>query len=176
MDVSSNEGKCSCFHFELDLGVCEQRDTQQTIHELVKSKKTIIEKDQYLPILLVEDSEINIIVAQAILEQFPVKVDVAKNGVQAIKMMNQNQQSGKKHYRAVFMDCQMPEMDGYQTSIQLRKKEEYNNLPIIAMTANAMKGDKEKCLAAGMSDYISKPIKIKVIEEKLLKWLCINRL
>jgi CheY-like chemotaxis protein len=126
--------------------------------------------------LLVEDSEINIIVAQAILEQFPVKVDVAKNGVQAIKMMNQNQQSGKKNYQAVFMDCQMPEMDGYQTSIQLRKKEEYNNLPIIAMTANAMKGDKEKCLAAGMSDYISKPIKIKVVEEKLLKWLCINRL
>jgi signal transduction histidine kinase/CheY-like chemotaxis protein len=176
MDVSSNEGKGSCFHFDLDLGVCEQRDTQQAIHELVESKKTNIEKDQYLPVLLVEDSEINIIVAQAILEQFPVKVDVAKNGVQAIKMMNQNQQSGKKNYQAVFMDCQMPEMDGYQTSIQLRKKEEYNNLPIIAMTANAMKGDKEKCLAAGMSDYISKPIKIKVVEEKLLKWMCINRL
>ena len=176
MDVSSNEGKGSCFYFTLDLGVCEH-STYQAIHgEVVENKKTIIEKDQYLPILLVEDSEINIIVAQAILEKFPVKVDVAKNGVQAIKMMNQNQQSGKKHYQAVFMDCQMPEMDGYQTSIQLRKKEEYNNLPIIAMTANAMKGDKEKCLAAGMSDYISKPIKIKVIEEKLLKWMSINRL
>jgi signal transduction histidine kinase/CheY-like chemotaxis protein len=177
MGVSSNEGKGSCFYFTLDLGVCEQHSTHQTVHgEVVENKKTIIEKDQYLPILLVEDSEINIIVAQAILEKFPVKVDVAKNGVQAIKMINQNQQSGKKHYQAVFMDCQMPEMDGYQTSIQLRKKKEYNNLPIIAMTANAMKGDKEKCLAAGMSDYISKPIKIKVIEEKLLKWMCINRL
>jgi signal transduction histidine kinase/CheY-like chemotaxis protein len=177
MGVSSNEGKGSCFYFTLDLGVCEQHSTHQTVHgEVVENKKTIIEKDQYLPILLVEDSEINIIVAQAILEKFPVKVDVAKNGVQAIKMINQNQQSGKKHYQAVFMDCQMPEMDGYQTSIQLRKKKEYNNLPIIAMTANAMKGDKEKCLAAGMSDYVSKPIKIKVIEEKLLKWMCINRL
>jgi response regulator RpfG family c-di-GMP phosphodiesterase len=78
------------------------------------SKNTIIEKDKYLPVLLVEDSEINIVVAQAILESFPIKVDVAKNGAQAIKMINQNWQSGSERYQAVFMDCQMPEMDGYQ--------------------------------------------------------------
>jgi CheY-like chemotaxis protein len=140
------------------------------------SKNTIIEKDKYLPVLLVEDSEINIIVAQALLDSFPIKVDVAKNGVQAIEMINQNWQNGSERYQAVFMDCQMPEMDGYQASMELREKDEYKNLPIIAMTANAMKGDKEKCLAAGMSDYITKPIEIKIIEEKLLKWLSISPL
>ena len=101
---------------------------------------------------------------------------MAKNGVQAIEMIDDNRQSANEHYQAVFMDCQMPEMDGYQASRKLREKDEYKNLPIIAMTANAMKGDREKCLSAGMSDYISKPFEHEIIEEKLLKWLSITPL
>jgi signal transduction histidine kinase/CheY-like chemotaxis protein len=194
IDVSSDEGKGSRFNFsiELDASKQEQANTETGIDNIVAQyeknniekeiieKKTIeketIEKDQYLPVLLVEDSETNIIVAQVLLENFPLKIDVARNEFQAIEMINQNQKSDKEHYQAVFMDCQMPEMDGYQASSQLREKLEYKNLPIIAMTANAMEGDKEKCLAAGMSDYISKPIELEVIEEKLFKWLKIRRL
>jgi signal transduction histidine kinase/CheY-like chemotaxis protein len=177
IDVSSNEGKGSRFHFSINLGICKQPDKEEEINTVAtKNKITIFEKNDYLPILLVEDIEINIIVAQALLENFPLKIDVAKNGIQAIEMINQNWQSGNEHYRAIFMDCQMPEMDGYQATMKLREKEEYKNLPIIAMTANAMKGDKEKCLGAGMSDYICKPIEAKIIEEKLLKWLHISPL
>lgn len=177
IDVSSDEGKGSRFHFAIDLDVSEQLDAEKCMNdEIAENKQKVIEKDQYLSVLLVEDNNINIIVAQALFEKFPLKVDVAKNGLQAIEMINHNRQSGNEHYQAVFMDCQMPEMDGYQASRQLREKDEYKNLPIIAMTANAMKGDREKCLAAGMSDYMSKPIEPEVIEDKLLKWLNISPL
>ncbi|MFT4908170.1 MAG: signal transduction histidine kinase/CheY-like chemotaxis protein [Oleispira sp.] len=175
--VSSDEEKGSRFHFSIIVGIGKQPDTEKHIKTTVtKNKLTVIEKNNYLPVLLVEDTEINIIVAQALLEIFPLKIDVAKNGIQAIEMINQNWQSGNAHYQAIFMDCQMPEMDGYQATMKLREKEEYKTLPIIAMTANAMKGDKEKCLAAGMSDYICKPIEAKIIAEKLLKWLNISPL
>jgi signal transduction histidine kinase/ActR/RegA family two-component response regulator len=176
IEVSSTEGKGSSFNFTIDL-VTPEFNTNKTIEiEANKNKEIIITKDHYLPVLLVEDNEINIIIAQALLENFPLKVDVAKNGVQAIEMLQQNKESSEEDYKAVFMDCQMPEMDGYQATVHLREQDEYKNLPIIAMTANAIKGDKEKCLDAGMSDYISKPIELTIIAEKLLKWLKVNPL
>jgi CheY-like chemotaxis protein len=120
-----------------------------------------------LCILLVEDVKINIIVATTMLCALGHQVDVAENGIQALEAMR------KKEYDLVFMDCQMPEMDGYQCTRQLRQALDVlsnHNVPVIAMTAHAMTGDREKCLAAGMDDYISKPIDSEQLRSVVLRW------
>jgi PAS domain S-box-containing protein len=120
-----------------------------------------------LRILLVEDVKINIIVATTMLCALGHQVDVAENGIQALESMR------KKEYDLVFMDCQMPEMDGYQCSRQLRQALDVvknQDVPVIAMTAHAMAGDREKCLAAGMDDYISKPIDSEQLRDIVSRW------
>ncbi len=122
-------------------------------------------------ILLVEDNSINTQVALKILNQFSYNIDVASNGLEAIQMARH------KSYDLIFMDCQMPEMDGYTATAQIRKHEKKlgKHTIIVAMTAYALKGDKEKCLLAGMDDYISKPIDINELRAILKKWLNKNR-
>lgn len=123
-------------------------------------------------ILLVEDNRINQAVIIGILNNFGLSCDVANNGVEALQMLETSPRD--LPYDILIMDCQMPEMDGYQTTKEIRKGNvgaRYVEVPIIAMTANAMKGDKEKCLAVGMSDYTSKPVNAKTIYEKLVQWL-----
>lgn len=115
-------------------------------------------------ILIVEDNEINQEVAREILSSSVGEIDLANDGKQAVEMVN------NKFYDCVLMDIQMPVMDGYQAAEAIRKKYAYDDLPIIAMTANAMDGDKEKCLEAGMNDYVSKPIRIKSFFDTLNKW------
>lgn len=172
IEVSSEEHKGSIFLFSLKLNVPEVDDIQE---EVCNSRvPPNLHQDHIYPVLLVEDNEINILVALTILEGYPLKVDVAKNGIQAIEMINRNYLSEDSNYCAIFMDCQMPKMDGYETSTILRQRPEFKDLPIIAMTAHAMKGDREKCLVAGMSDYITKPVEPKILEEKLSQWLSIN--
>ena len=122
-------------------------------------------------VLLVEDNRINQLVALAVLKQFNLTADIANHGVEALKMLADTPE--KSSYTIVLMDCQMPEMDGYQTSKNIRKGsagQQYINIPIIAMTANAMKGDKDKCLDAGMSDYLTKPINTDKLLVKLKHW------
>jgi len=109
-------------------------------------------------ILVVEDNLVNQTVAKRMLVKGGFEVDVAENGEQAVdKVM------GSTHYDLVFMDCQMPRMDGYEAARRIREFESRSNesirIPIIALTANAMQGDREKCLEAGMDDYIPKPVK-----------------
>ncbi|WP_298232622.1 response regulator [uncultured Azohydromonas sp.] len=108
-----------------------------------------------LRVLLAEDNEVNRILAQAHLEALGCEVTLAANGVEAL----QRWQEG--HHDLVLMDCQMPELDGYQATRRLRKLEQAQpgrpRTPIVALTANAMEGDRERCLAAGMDDYLSKP-------------------
>ena len=120
-------------------------------------------------VLLVEDTPINQLVVSGILSAFDIQCDVANNGLVAIDMMLRS-----NNYDVIFMDCQMPEMDGYTATKVIREGkagEYYRSIPIIAMTANAMKGDEEICLNAGMNDYISKPISAQIIKEKLKIWL-----
>ena len=110
--------------------------------------------DGGLRILLVEDNRINQRVAVRILEKEGHHVTIAEDGKKALKAVEHNT------FDLVFMDVQMPEMDGYETTAEIRAREQATgrHLPIVAMTARAIKGDRERCLAAGMDDYISKPV------------------
>ncbi len=116
-------------------------------------------------VLLVEDNPINQQVAVEILESARVRVDIASNGVEAVRMVDQ------KHYDAVLMDIQMPEMDGYEATAHIREKTQHENLPIIAMTAHAIAGYRDECLAAGMNDYLTKPIEPDRLFETLAIWI-----
>jgi len=123
-------------------------------------------------ILLVEDNAINQMVALNLLEDLSLSADVAGNGVEGIAALKGA--PNQAPYQVVLMDCQMPEMDGYEATRQIRLGSAgamNQDIPIIAMTANAMKGDKEKCLAAGMNDYLSKPIDTQLLAHKLTQWL-----
>ena len=116
-------------------------------------------------VLVVEDNPVNQKVALRILEKAGHKVDVADNGKEAVKAI------GNASYDIVFMDVQMPEMDGYEATREIRgMAPEYRELPVIAMTAHAMKGDREKCIASGMDDYISKPVVPKALLEMVQRW------
>jgi CheY-like chemotaxis protein/HPt (histidine-containing phosphotransfer) domain-containing protein len=119
-------------------------------------------------VLLVEDNPVNRQVAQRLLTLTGLTLDCAENGKEAIDLLQ------KGAYDAVLMDCQMPVMDGYSATRERRAIESAGRLqriPIIAMTANAMVGDREKCLASGMDDYLSKPLNRALLEETLRRWL-----
>lgn len=122
-------------------------------------------------LLLVEDNPINQEVALGILEEICLHADTANNGVEALQVLRESTQSSP--YHLILMDCQMPEMDGYQTTKEIRIGDGIPNpsIPIVAMTANAMKGDREKCITAGMDDYLTKPIDPEELTKKLEKWL-----
>jgi len=125
-------------------------------------------------ILLVEDNKTNQLVASGILEEFNITTHIAENGIEALEILNN--QDIKEQFLLILMDCQMPEMDGYEASSAIREGsagEKYKNISIIAMTANAMKGDREKCMVAGMDDYITKPIDpdelLKILQKYISK-------
>jgi signal transduction histidine kinase/CheY-like chemotaxis protein len=121
-------------------------------------------------VLVVEDNAVNQMVAARLLEKLGCRVDVAANGREAVEMV------GLLPYDAIFMDCQMPEMDGFEATQEIRRREGSSvRRPIIAMTANAMQGDRERCLDVGMDDYVSKPIRkadlTAALKRRLLKSL-----
>jgi PAS domain S-box-containing protein len=116
-------------------------------------------------LLLVEDNLMNQEIAVEILEKVGIRVDVANNGAEALEKIEQTQ------YDGVLMDCQMPVMDGYEATSIIRQNPLYDTLPIIAMTANTMEGDREKCLIHGMNDHIAKPLDVIKFFETLSKWI-----
>ena len=116
-------------------------------------------------VLVAEDNAINQELAVALLEGFGLEVVVADNGDQALQRL------ARGHFDAVLMDCQMPVMDGYEATRAIRESERWSRLPIIAMTANVMSGDREKAFAAGMNDYVTKPIDPEQLFATLARWI-----
>ncbi len=118
-----------------------------------------------LRILVADDNPVNQAVAKHMLKNLGHSVDVVDHGLEALKALSAFQ------YDLVLMDCQMPELDGYETTRAIRRQEGHGqHLPIVAMTSHAMEGDREKCLNAGMDDYLTKPIQVKELHEKVKFW------
>jgi signal transduction histidine kinase/CheY-like chemotaxis protein/HPt (histidine-containing phosphotransfer) domain-containing protein len=141
-----------------------ESDRLITQYSLKKESKKFSAK-----VLLAEDNIVNQKVATGVLHKLGCTVDLAINGIEAVSLMEKN------YYDIVFMDCQMPRMDGYEATAEIRKLENKTkanrHLPIIALTANALTGDREICIAAGMDDYISKPFSHDRILKVLECWL-----
>ena len=121
-----------------------------------------------LRVLVAEDNETNQDVAAGMLKKIGCRVDLASDGREALRA------AGKRDYDLIFMDCQMPVLDGYEATAAIRRDEQANtankHTPIIAVTANALEGDREKCIAAGMDDYISKPFRLQELSSLIQRW------
>jgi PAS domain S-box-containing protein len=121
---------------------------------------------QGLHVLVVEDNQVNQLVAVGLLESLGCEVDVAADGVEAVALL-----TGPHDYAAVLMDCRMPRLDGFDATRQVRRHEgDGQRVPIIAMTASALEGERERCLAAGMDDYLTKPVDAGELERVVAAW------
>ncbi len=117
-------------------------------------------------VLVVEDNALNQMVAEAVVTKLGYQVDLVVNGEEALHAIS------AVEYSAVLMDCHMPVMDGFTATVEIRRRQaSRSRVPIIAMTAGAMTQDRDKCLAVGMDDYVSKPVKAEVLAEVLAKWI-----
>jgi signal transduction histidine kinase/CheY-like chemotaxis protein len=172
--VESEEGKGTTFSFTAVYSVTKNNAISPAeIQDYPGENKELYgDEDCYrffdAHILVVEDNQTNQIVIRGMLENLGCRIDMAENGLEAVEA------TGSTPYDLVFMDCHMPRMDGYEASKKIRQNAaqyQERHLPIIALTAHAMKGDKEKCLAAGMDDYLSKPCSTSLVRAILKKWL-----
>ena len=157
-----------CLITSLNSGLHTERD------ETARSARPQAETEQAETtgaILLVEDNKVNQLVGSKVLESLGYTYDIANNGREAVNAFQTSS------YDAVLMDCQMPEMDGYEATGAIRRLEDVNETqrtPIIAMTAAAMEGDREACLAAGMDDFITKPVRLEIVSAVLQRWVAQN--
>jgi len=134
-------------------------------HKIMPQNSVQEQIKPFMHILLVEDNPVNQKLAKMMLTKAGYQVDVANNGKEAVDKYT----TSPENFDLIFMDIQMPEMDGMQATQNIREKG-FDTIPIIAMTAHAMKGDREKCLNSGMNDYITKPIKRELVLAKIEKW------
>lgn len=169
--VESTPGKGSTFWFHVELGKqTGQLDPAETSPPQALASDSLLKQYQKVPekkelkILLAEDNKVNQMVAINLLKKLGYSATLAVNGVEVLKALNE------APYDLILMDCQMPEMDGYEATRHIRAGQ-WTQPRIVAMTANVMKGDDELCRAAGMDDYISKPVRIEKLREVIERWL-----
>lgn len=157
--VTSIEQKGSTFWFEIPL----EEDSEHKTAQL--SPKTIEAADKKLRVLVAEDNAVNSLIARKMLEKLGHNVSLVGNGKEALEALK------LAHYDVILMDCQMPEMDGFEATASIRSAQDaWKDITIVAMTAHAMSGDRERCLSAGMNDYVSKPMKIEDLAIVLKKY------
>lgn len=156
--VDSEYGKGSTFSVTLKLPIASQKIYEQENQKIDQTKEAA-QNNLGVDVLLVEDNRTNQMIASRLLEKAGCHVVIANNGVESIEQLQQ------KQFDIVLMDCQMPIMDGYEASQAIRKSG--NHIPIIALTANAQQTDREACLNAGMTDFLSKPFKPDVLYQKI---------
>jgi CheY-like chemotaxis protein/anti-sigma regulatory factor (Ser/Thr protein kinase) len=141
------------------------RKKTQTATLTMKSGITPPAHRKPVRILLAEDNIINQKVALGLLNNIGYNADVAGNGLEVLAALE------LRPYDLILMDCQMPELDGYETTHRIRANPDTGSMRIIAMTANAMRGESEKCLDAGMDDYLSKPVRLEALRDMLARWM-----
>ena len=160
--VDSEYGVGSTFWFELPFDTVANAPAAR---EVVSTQAPIEITQLSGRLLLVEDNPGNQVIITAMLGKLGIQPDLAEDGLQAVEAV------GRKPYDVILMDCQMPVMDGYTATREIRASTSHGKLPyIIALTANALKGDREKCLEAGMNDYVAKPATVVQLQEALEKW------
>lgn len=166
--LESEEGKGSLFSFDITYKKLGAKASEKKQREIAKAEA----KEAALPlpkgkVLLAEDNEINRMLVVTMLSNWKIEVDIAHNGKEALEMM------AAYEYDLILMDVHMPEMDGYSATKEIRASlpEPKNKVPVIAMTASALQGELERCLAAGMDDYIAKPFEKKILLAKLRHYL-----
>ncbi len=160
LQAQSNEGLGSVFTLEIPLAVVPEAAAEQPQDSLPGRAH-----GEDRTVLLVEDNEVNCTVIRALLQSLGFQVSVATDGAQAVSM------AGSASYSAIFMDCRLPLMDGYEATRLIRKLPGLDQVPIIALTANALQGDRDACLQAGMTDYLAKPFKRADLQQVLQRWL-----
>ena len=166
IEVKSEKGVGSTFSFAIKL----KKPPTKVQQELTPCQKKINEGQaasclEGAKVLLVEDNELNQEIMRELLIRAGITVNIANNGEEALLLLE------KMPFDGVLMDCQMPVMDGYDAARLIRKQKKFKNLPILALTANTMKGDKEKVIAAGMNDHIAKPISPNAMFTTMAKWI-----
>ncbi|HXC93962.1 MAG TPA: PAS domain S-box protein, partial [Geobacteraceae bacterium] len=172
LSVSSKEGKGSMFSFTVRFGSCSGEMAASSPAAPGKDQRValdapIAESFVGVHILLVEDNLINQEVAREIFESRGVRVGIAGNGAEAVELVF----SSGSVFDAVFMDVQMPVMDGLEATRRIRARKEFDALPIIAMTASAMSSDRELCFQAGMNDQVTKPVDVPELFATLSRWV-----
>ena len=163
--ATSEPGRGSTFWFQLPLPEVDAPAESQPSERVVHLSERRRNADAAL-VLVVEDSPVNRLVAMHVLERCGFRAHVVNDGREALQALS------SQRYDAVLMDCQMPDIDGYEATRELRRREgATRHTPVIAMTAHAMTGDRERCLEAGMDDYIAKPVRSQVLNEVLRRWI-----
>ncbi len=163
--VESDYGEGSSFWFTARLGKGVAGASAEAEDEKQALLLTSLESLRGAMVLLVEDNEFNQEIARELLAEVGFEVDIAGDGLKALEMI------GRRSYDVVLMDMQMPVMDGVTATMEIRKQVAFRELPIIAMTANVMAADIQKCVDAGMNDHVAKPIDPEELFGKLVKWV-----
>ena len=162
--IESEPDKGSTIRFTAKFGLAPIKQAEDSAISAAPSIQDV-QLPKGIHVLLAEDDRLNQVVAKKLLESYGVQVSLANNGQEAVDAVKQ------QPFDLVLMDIQMPELDGYQATAEIRKEGRFSHLPIIAMTAHAMMGEREKCLTAGMNDHFPKPFEPHALEQLLHQWV-----